>query len=127
MGHKGKKIKSDHKEGIGNMRSDLGKVSVIVPVYNVEKYFDECINSILHQTYRNLEIIIVDYQQLRCFFQFAFAEEKIAQVHIEGFKHTDLHAENNKVADPDHPVSKATRIAAIDIGEAVKDQQQGRN
>ena len=42
------------------MSGDLGKVSVIVPVYNVEKYFDECINSILSQTYRDLEIIIVD-------------------------------------------------------------------
>ncbi len=42
------------------MSRDLGKVSVIVPVYNVEKYFDECIESILNQTYRNLEILIVD-------------------------------------------------------------------
>ena len=42
------------------MNSDLGKVSIIVPVYNVEKYFDECIESILHQTYDDLEIIIVD-------------------------------------------------------------------
>lgn len=35
-------------------------VSVIVPVYNVEKYIDECIVSILGQTYNNIEIILVD-------------------------------------------------------------------
>ena len=35
-------------------------VTVIVPVYNVEKYLDRCINSIVGQTYRNLEIILVD-------------------------------------------------------------------
>lgn len=36
------------------------KVSIIVPVYNVEKYIDECIISLLNQTYENLEIILVD-------------------------------------------------------------------
>lgn len=35
-------------------------VSVIVPVYNVEKYLDRCMKSILGQTYSNLEIILVD-------------------------------------------------------------------
>ena len=36
------------------------KVSVIVPVYNVERYLDRCVKSIVGQIYKNLEIILVD-------------------------------------------------------------------
>ena len=36
------------------------KVSVIIPVYNVEKYVKKCIQSVVNQTYSKLEIIIVD-------------------------------------------------------------------
>ena len=35
-------------------------VSVIVPVYKVEKYLDKCVGSIVAQSYKNLEIILVD-------------------------------------------------------------------
>lgn len=35
-------------------------ISVIVPVYNVEKYLNRCVDSIINQTYRDLEIILVD-------------------------------------------------------------------
>lgn len=35
-------------------------VSVIIPVYNVEKYLVECLDSIINQTYKDLEIIIID-------------------------------------------------------------------
>lgn len=35
-------------------------ISVVVPIYNVEKYMVRCIDSIINQTYRNLEIILVD-------------------------------------------------------------------
>ncbi len=35
-------------------------ISVIVPIYNVEKYLDQCVSSIVSQTYKNIEIILVD-------------------------------------------------------------------
>lgn len=35
-------------------------VSVIVPVYNVEKYIDKCVESLLNQDYKNIEVILVD-------------------------------------------------------------------
>lgn len=36
------------------------KISVIVPIYKVEKYLNRCVDSIINQTYQNLEIILVD-------------------------------------------------------------------
>ncbi len=39
---------------------NAAKVSIIVPVYKVERYLDKCISSIVNQTYTNLEIILVD-------------------------------------------------------------------
>lgn len=48
---------SDEKEG---EKLDNGKISVIVPIYKVEQYLPKCIDSIINQTYKNLEIILVD-------------------------------------------------------------------
>ena len=38
----------------------MDKISIIVPIYNSEKYLDECIQSILEQTYNNFELILVN-------------------------------------------------------------------
>lgn len=35
-------------------------ISVIIPIYKVEDYLDECVQSVIHQTYKNLEIILVN-------------------------------------------------------------------
>ena len=39
---------------------DLPMISVIVPVYNAEQYLAECLDSILGQTYQNLEVILIN-------------------------------------------------------------------
>ena len=38
----------------------MNKISVIIPVYNVEKFLPQCIESVIKQNYKNLEIICVD-------------------------------------------------------------------
>ena len=42
------------------MEVESVKISVIIPVYNVEKYLKRCLDSIINQTYKNLEIILID-------------------------------------------------------------------
>ena len=38
----------------------MPKISVIVPVYKVEKYIHKCVDSILNQTFSDIEVILVD-------------------------------------------------------------------
>ena len=54
-----KRINSVDSEVRGAVNMSI-KVSIVVPIYKVEKYLHECVDSILTQTYRNLEVILVD-------------------------------------------------------------------
>lgn len=42
------------------MKNQNPLVSIIIPVYNMEAYLDNCLNSILEQTYLNWELILID-------------------------------------------------------------------
>lgn len=44
----------------GQVRMEDNKISIIVPVYKVEQYLERCVNSLINQTYKNIEIILVD-------------------------------------------------------------------
>ena len=35
-------------------------ITIVIPIYNVEKYLEKCLQSVISQTYNNLEIILVD-------------------------------------------------------------------
>lgn len=62
-------------------------LSVVVPVYNVEKYLDRCIKSIINQTYKNLEIILVDDGSVdasgKICDKYAFKDKRINVIHKE--------------------------------------------
>ena len=64
-----------------------GLISVIIPVYNVEKYLQECVDSVLSQTYENYEIILIDDGSTdssgAICDEFAVGNEKIKVIHKE--------------------------------------------
>ena len=81
----------------------MSRVSIIVPVYNAEKLLDRCINSILGQTYTNLELILIndgskDNSGAMC----DFWAEKDARVKV-------IHQENQGVS--------ATRNVGLDVAQ----------
>ena len=60
-------------------------VSIIVPVYNAQQYLEQCMQSILNQTYRNLDIILVndgskDNSPKMCM-SYAKADERVTVIH----------------------------------------------
>lgn len=62
-------------------------VSVIVPVYNVEKYLEKCINSIINQTLKEIEIILIDDGSTdncpRIIDEYAKRDKRVIAVHKE--------------------------------------------
>ena len=64
-------------------------VSIIVPVYNIEQYLDECIRSLVQQTYQNIEIILVDDGSTD-------ASSDICDSYAKKYKHVKVRHQKNK-------------------------------
>jgi glycosyltransferase involved in cell wall biosynthesis len=78
------------------------KISVIIPIYKVEKYLSNCVESVLNQTYSNLEIILVDDGSPdRCgeiCDQFAARDSRIRVIHKPNGGHSDARNAGLEVA-----------------------------
>ncbi len=62
-----KKINYSDKNWVSDLEKSINfnfnnniKVSIIVPIYNVSLYLSKCINSIIHQSYKNIEVLLID-------------------------------------------------------------------
>lgn len=53
-------LKEEEEKKSGKEAGNTPLVSVMIPVYNVEKYLDRCVDSVVKQTYKNIEIILID-------------------------------------------------------------------
>lgn len=69
-----------------NIKFDI-LISIIIPVYNVEKYLSDCINSVLDQTYKNFELILIDDGSKdasgKICDEFAMQDDRISVYHIK--------------------------------------------
>lgn len=95
-----------------NEQNILPAVSIIVPIFNVEQYLAECLDSIIDQTYPNLEIILVDDKSLdssgRIADEYLGKDERITVIHKpqnEGL---------NKARETGYKASAADHIVFVD-------------
>lgn len=81
------------------------KISVVVPVYNIEQYIQRCVNSILAQTYPNIEIIIVDDGSTdnsgRLIDEIAISNSSVRVLHKKNGGVTSARLEGVKIASGD--------------------------
>ena len=64
------------------------KVSVIVPIYNVEQYIQKCLDSLVNQTYPNCEILLIDDGS-------SDGSSEIAETYANLFKNVSYYKKNN--------------------------------
>ena len=93
------------------------KISVIIPVYNVEKYLRQCLESVINQTYKNLEIILVndgstDNSGKICE-EYALKDERIKVIHKEN---GGISSARNTAVD----IAKGEYITFIDSDDDVE-------
>lgn len=99
------------------MEKDL--VSIIIAAYNAEPYISRCLDSVLNQTYRNIEVIVIDDAStdntLSIIEAFATKDSRITSLRME--KNSGAPAARNKGKS----VAKGTFVTTIDADDAIAD------
>lgn len=84
----------------------MNKISIIVPVYNVKDYLDECINSILCQTHKDIELILIDDGSCdgseKICDQYAEIDNRICVIHKKNEGVSKARNEGLKIASGDY-------------------------
>ena len=100
----------------------LPKISIVVPIYNVERFLPFCLDSILKQTYTNLEIILVNDgstdSSLTICNKYASRDKRIQVIHQENH---GLSYSRNKGIE----VASSKYISFIDADDIIADLKQG--
>lgn len=92
-------------------------ISIIVPAFNVDKYIEQCLNSVINQTYKNLEIIVINDG----------STDNTQQI-IDSFSEKDsrikiIHKENTGVSDTRNiglEIAKGDYIGFVDSDDEIK-------
>lgn len=88
------------------MESNNPLVSVIIPIYKVEPYLRECVDSVINQTYKNLEIILVDDGSPdncpKICDEYALQDSRIKVIHKENGGLSDARNAGMKIATADY-------------------------
>ena len=81
-------------------------ISVIIPVYNVEQYLNRCVDSVINQTYKNLEIILIDDGSTdnsgKICDEYALKDNRIKIVHKQNAGVSSARNEGLKIAKGDY-------------------------
>ena len=83
----------------------MNKISIIIPIYNVEDYLPQCIDSVMNQTYENLDIILVDDGSPDSCPQicddYALKDDRIKEIHQQNGGLSDARNAGVKIATGD--------------------------
>lgn len=106
-----KKNESDKIAQTENIKKELPLVSIVVPTYNVEQYIKQCVDSLLEQTYKNIEVICVDDGSTDNTLPILkFLEQKDERVVLIQQKHQGVSAARNNGLD----IAKGKYISFVD-------------